>query len=63
MVDLSEQIGKAACAELQRDYSAKDVSFFCTDVTKKEQLVSLAFRFTATRTCMWYHFAASIAII
>ena len=40
MVDLSEQIGKAACAELQRDYSTKDVAFFCTDVTKREQLVS-----------------------
>ena len=40
MVDLSEQVGKAACAELQRDYSPEDVAFFCTDVTKKEQFVS-----------------------
>ena len=61
MVDLSEQIGKAACAELQRDYSAKDVSFFCTDVTKKEQLVSLALVLLPARGIICYLHVASFA--
>lgn len=41
IVDISEKLGRAACTELQKDYSKKSVLFTVCDVTKREQLVSL----------------------
>jgi len=40
MVDISEEIGRVSCSELQKDFPASDVMFLPTDVTKREQLVS-----------------------
>ena len=39
MVDISEEIGRVSCSELQKDFPASDVMFLPTDVTKREQLV------------------------
>ena len=40
MVDISEKLGRAACTELQNEYSKDNVIFHLCDVTKREQLVS-----------------------
>lgn len=39
MVDISEKLGRAACTELQNEYSKDNVVFHLCDVTKREQLV------------------------
>ena len=39
MVDISEKIGRVSCSELQKEFSANDVIFLPTDVTKRDQLV------------------------
>lgn len=39
MVDISEKLGRAACTELQNEYSKDKVVFHLCDVTKLEQLV------------------------
>lgn len=39
MVDISEEIGRVSCSELQKDFPASDVMFLPTDVTKRGQLV------------------------
>lgn len=41
MIDVAEQVGKAACAELQKEFSYNDVAFIPTDVTQREQLVRM----------------------
>ena len=44
MVDISEKLGRAACTELQNEYSKDNVIFHLCDVTKVEQLVSCTAR-------------------
>ena len=44
MVDISDKLGRAACTELQNEYSKDNVMFHLCDVTKIEQLVSCAVR-------------------
>ncbi len=39
MVDISEKVGRAACAELQNEHSKDNVVFHPCDVTNIEQLV------------------------
>lgn len=39
MVDVNEKLGRAACTELQNEYSRENVMFTLCDVTKREQLV------------------------
>ena len=41
MLDISEKLGREACAELQSEYSKDSVMFIHCDVTNREQLVSL----------------------
>jgi hypothetical protein len=40
MTDIDDKTGLAACAELQKEYSAKSVIFTRCDVTKSDELVS-----------------------
>ncbi len=40
MTDVDEKTGLAACAELQKEYSTKNVTFTRCDVTKPDELVS-----------------------
>ena len=39
-MDVSEQVGRAACSNLQEEFNREDVIFTPTDVTDSEQLVS-----------------------
>ncbi len=41
MVDMAEKIGRAACTELQKEFSSDNVAFIPTDVTQSDQLVSV----------------------
>ena len=40
MTDIDEERGLAACTELQKEYSIKNVMFTRCDVAKLDQLVS-----------------------
>ena len=41
MLDINEKVGKAACSNLQKEFTHDDVMFVATDVTKKDQLVRI----------------------
>ena len=49
VVEVNEEVGKAACVELEKTYGADKALFFQCDVTDKEKLVSKLFLVASQR--------------